>query len=380
MSGLSRGAAFCYPRYNARMTRWQKILQWWNRYERHLNVAAAAIGFTFDLWIAKRPDSVPDNVLLLTYLLISGSIIVLLNMREVRPRKPEAEPLLLLLILQFCFGGLANNLLVLYGKSGTFAGDFIFLAILVGMVVGNELLKSRYDQLRFNIAVYYFLLLTYCIIAVPTFILHEVGTAAFLLSGTISLAVAAVFLFALYATARLFEGKQGRGRLLQASGIVVAIFALYNALYFSNFIPPVPLSLKSIGIYHALYHVGDTYSGAFEPAGRFVFWRDTAATFHATVGEHAYCFSSVFAPAGLDTPIHHEWQYYGAKGWETEADVPFQISGGRAAGYRGFSEKVLLQPGDWRCNVETARGELVGRITFTVVPVATSSPLVDATL
>jgi len=120
-----------------------------------------AVGFSFDLVVAKSPQSVFDNILLVSYLFIAASIIIILNLRKRRREAEEnqAEPLILLLILQFCFGGLSSNMLVLYGKSGTLAGSAFFIALLVGLVFGNEYLRSRYAQLRFNIAVYYFLLL-----------------------------------------------------------------------------------------------------------------------------------------------------------------------------------------------------------------------------
>ncbi len=83
-------------------------------------------------------------------------------------------------------------------KAGTFAGSALFLLLLLGMLVGNEFLKSRYAQLRFNIVIYYTLLLTYCIIAVPTFLLHSVGTLVFLASGVLSLVIIAGFLSLVY--------------------------------------------------------------------------------------------------------------------------------------------------------------------------------------
>ena len=166
-------------------------VDFWKQYEHRLGVGALVIGFSFDLVVAKSPDNIVDNILLLSYLFIAGSIIILLNIRTRRQMEKESpsELLILLLILQFCFGGLASNLLVLYGKSGTLAGSAFFVGLLLCLVLGNEYLRSRYSQLRFNIVVYYFLLLTYCVIATPTFILHTIDPSSFLLSGVLSLIV-----------------------------------------------------------------------------------------------------------------------------------------------------------------------------------------------
>src|SRR3990167_8317982 len=120
-----------------------KLVALWNRFERPLSFGALALGFAFDLFLAKRPDSIADNILLLAYLFIAGAIIVLVNLRKTRAEESAHpfEPLLLILILQFCFGGLASNLLILYGKSGTLAGSMLFILLLFALLLGNEFLK-----------------------------------------------------------------------------------------------------------------------------------------------------------------------------------------------------------------------------------------------
>lgn len=354
-----------------------KIVQLWNKYERTLSIATLVCGFTFDLFLAKRPDSIPDNILLLFYLGLSATIIVILNLRtrHVRAGREPVEPLLLLLVLQFCFGGLASNLLILYGKSGSLGGSLIFIALLIGLVIGNELLKNRYAQLRFNIAVYYTLLLTYLTIAVPTFILHTIGTWTFLVSGVMSLGVMAVFLFVIFRL--VFRGDK-RKQSLETAALILSIFIIFNGLYFLNIIPPVPLSLKEAGIYHLVTRdaAGD-FSGTFEKKRWYEFWRDTADTYTVAAGQPAYCFSAVFAPGDLSTPIVHEWQYYDTdtKHWLTVGTVQFPITGGRAEGYRGFSIKRVLADGQWRCTVATTKGQVIGYITFNVKISSSTVPL-----
>ncbi|MDB5225596.1 MAG: hypothetical protein JWL87_548 [Candidatus Adlerbacteria bacterium] len=352
-----------------------RIFKWWERYEHHLGVGALAVGFCFDLIVADRPDSVGNNLLLLGYLLMAGILIIILNRREMRRKEAahSAEPLLLLLLLQFCFGGLASNLLVLYGKSGTFAVNALFLALLVALIFGNEFLRNRYAQLRFNIGVYYILLLTYCVIAVPVFLTHTINTWVFILSGLISLGLMAGFLAVLFMV--VFRGKDV-AKLFSVSSLVLSIFLIFNLLYFLNIIPPVPLSLKDIGIYHSLLKRSDgNYTAIYEMSTWWQVWRNTSSTYTLGAGQSAFCFSSVFAPTNLEVPIYHQWERYDAEAgeWKLEARVAFPISGGRAGGYRGYSVKSALQPGDWRCNVETERGSLIGRIGFEVVE-ATSAP------
>lgn len=341
----------------------------WEKYERFFTAGALLVGFCFDLIIATRPDSVANNVLLLVYLLVAGALIIAINIHKTRRRQEEApaDPMFLLLVLQFLFGNLSSNLLVLYGRSGTLAGSTIFIALLITMLVGNEFLKTRYGQLRFNIAVYYMLVFSYLIVAVPTFVLHDIGTRVFLITGLLSLAFIAVFLSGVY-TFVLRGAYRGR-HLRQVAANIGIIFAVFNIFYFLNVIPPVPLSLKEIGIYHSVVRTAPGgYTVEYEAPQWFAFWRQTSATYSLASGQPAYCFSSVFAPTGLSTPVVHSWEEYNEKTgkWETRSRITFGISGGRDGGYRGFSSKTVV-PGKWRCDVETDNGLLIGRMNFTVV-------------
>ena len=354
------------------------LFKFWQRWEHHLSLGALVVGFCVDLVLAKRPDSVVDNLLLFSYLLVAGLTIIALNIRARRTR--ETEPILFLLMLQFCFGGLASNLLILYGKSGTLTVDAIFVGLLVCLVLGNEYLRNRYTLLRLNIGLYYFLLLTYATIAVPVFVTHAIGGWVFLLSGALSLVWMGVF-FTLLRTVAL----RGRDlREMRSTYLVVAsIYLAFNLCYFLNVIPPVPLSLKGIGIYHSILPQSDgSYVALYEPAPWWEFWRDTSATYTLSAGDSAFCFSSVFAPADLTAPIEHRWEELDpATGrWETQSLVSFPISGGRAQGYRGWSVKSGLTPGEWRCDVETQSGALIGRVEFTAVAASASPALSQTTL
>lgn len=341
-----------------------RLFKFWERYEHHIGVGALLTGFLFDLIIADRPDSIPNNILLLSYFLIAGSFIIILNLRQRKRTEHSPEPLFLLLILQFCFGGLASNLLVLYGRSGTLAGSALFVGLLVLLIIGNEWLRSRYATLRFNIAVYYFLILTYCAIAAPTFIFRTIGNGVFLLSGLLSLVYIAGFLAIIFFA--VFRGDRKR-QLMEVSLVIGLIYLVFNGLYFLNVIPPVPLALRDIGIYHSVLKRADgTYLGLYEKAPWYQFWRDTSPHFSLGSSQSAFCFSSVFAPSALRAPIYHKWERKNPESgeWEVRARVAFAISGGRDEGYRGFTVKSNLEQGEWRCSVETSSGALIGRQGF----------------
>ncbi len=180
------------------------------------------------------------------------------------------------------------------------------------------------------------LLFTYATIAVPTFITHSIGTWVFLLSGALSLLIMVPFFLILRVI--LLRGKKERTVLIEARIIVAAIFIGFNCLYFLHVIPPVPLSLKDIGVYHSLTRLdtaaGSTesiYSASYEPAPWYVFWRDTSGTFTiASATADASCFSSIFAPTDLSTSIYHTWEHYDdASGkWLVVSRISFPINGG----------------------------------------------------
>ncbi len=357
-----------------------RAFKFWQRYEHHIGLGALAAGFFFDLIIADRPDSLGNNLLLLFYLFIAGAFIIILNIHK--RRQNDVEPFFMLLILQFCFGGLASNLLVLYGRSGTLAGSAVFLAMLVALILGNEYLRNRYALLKFNVGVYYFLLLSYCIIAVPTFITHSVGVWPFILSGLVSLGVIAIFLAALFFS--VFRGRDVES-LQIVGGIVGLIFISFNLLYFINVIPPVPLSLKSVGVYHSVLKRADGgYVVLYEKEPWWEFYRTSASNYalESGGGGEAFCFSSVFAPTKLNAPVYHKWERYddAAREWRTQARISFPISGGRDGGYRGYTRVSTLTPGKWRCSVETAQGQLIGRVGFTAVAPTAPPELSQKTL
>ena len=100
---------------------------------------------------------------------------------------------------------------------------------------------------------------------------------------------------------------------------------------------------------------------------------------HWIPGEALYAYTAIFSPGSLSTRIVHEWQYKNDKGeWITATRIPLFLSGGRSEGFRTFSTKFSLTPGIWRVNVETPRGQLLGRINFEVIKTITSPVLVNS--
>ena len=141
-----------------------------------------------------------------------------------------------------------------------------------------------------------------------------------------------------------------------------------NVLYFTNIIPPVPLSMKDGGVYHLVERMEDgTYSLETEPRKWYEFFK--RERLHHVAGEPVYVFSSIFAPTDINTNIFHRWQYFDTQKnkWITASMIQFPIIGGRDSGYRGYSLKRAVFPGKWRVDVITERKQVVGRISFDIV-------------
>jgi len=149
---------------------------------------------------------------------------------------------------------------------------------------------------------------------------------------------------------------------LPAIGLIV----LLVGFYFLKWIPPVPLSLKFAGAYHKVAKVDEEYQLAFEKAAWYQFFKRSDDPFH---GEGpSYCFTAVFAPVALHTTIFHRWQHraHDGRGFSMTDRIPITIAGGREKGYRGYTVKQRVVPGDWRVDVETAEGRVIGRVSFRV--------------
>ncbi|MGB5042346.1 MAG: DUF2914 domain-containing protein, partial [Nitrospira sp.] len=148
---------------------------------------------------------------------------------------------------------------------------------------------------------------------------------------------------------------------LLAGAPALAMIGLLVGFYFLNWIPPVPLSMKFGGMYHEVKRAGDHFELSYEKRW-FQVWQRSNTTVAAD--EPIYCFTAVFAPVTLKTTVYHHWYYRSDKSKPfSHADkIPLKIAGGREGGYRAYTFKQGLDVGDWRVDVETEDGRVIGRV------------------
>lgn len=161
--------------------------------------------------------------------------------------------------------------------------------------------------------------------------------------------------------------------------LILGIFALINFLYFTNLIPPIPLSLKNAGVYHSINkNVYGNYDVTYENNG----WKDyfkLYPDFNKVAGMPIYAFSAIFSPTNLNINVIHEWQYFDKTNgkWITDMSINLSLIGGRDGGFRTYSMRSNLNPGKWRVNIKTERGQIIGRLKFNLVSSLTEPVLTN---
>ena len=221
--------------------RWIAYIQ---KYERHAGIAALFSGFIFDTLTLGRPDELLGNLVLGSYIFVSAGCIIALSFYG---RTKKIAPIFLLLFLQFCLGNIAGGLLVLYGQSGTFEGSFLFFGIFGIFVIANEFFRKQYELLNFHIGAWFFLILAYTALIVPV-VLKQMGDNVFIGSVFFATAIVGLLMLCIY----LISPAVFTGVKKKVGATLLSIGVLFIGFYFFNIIPPVPLSLNQIGIYHSI--------------------------------------------------------------------------------------------------------------------------------
>jgi hypothetical protein len=135
---------------------------------------------------------------------------------------------------------------------------------------------------------------------------------------------------------------------------IVGLLSTATMLFGRAAVPPAPLFMADA---HLAWNVGTVDS--LEPPSPI-----PAA---ALVQNGLVAHTAIYAPAGLKQPVDHVWRQDGVI---INVIRLTPVEGGRREGYRTFSRKLSFPPnpiGRWTVDVETATGQLIGRLRFRVV-------------
>ncbi|RJP47780.1 MAG: DUF2914 domain-containing protein [Desulfobacteraceae bacterium] len=345
------------------------------RYERPISSASLVSGFVFTSLTLTRVDMFLENLWVVAHLLVVAVCIVWINLLE-NENQVEKDPskmnFWLVNVLQFVFGGILSTFLVFYFRSADLSNSWPFILLLALAFWANESLKGRFARLNFQISLFYLSVFSFTIFFVPV-AMRAIGYKVFLISGAVSLITISLFVSILAAVA----WKRLRRSIKSVVAAIAAIFVAINILYFTNIIPPIPLSLIDGGAYHCVEkNAAGNYVVQYEDRG----WRGYVTfypDFHLQAGAPVYVYSAVFSPPFLDTTIVHEWQYKNpkTKSWSDCERIKLPVVGGRNGGFRTYSMKTGIIPGHWRVTVATQKGAVIGRMRFNVVAADTKPPL-----
>jgi len=136
----------------------------------HSNTIAFIAGFIWDNLTLNRVDQWLDNLILTSYIAVSGLGIIWLSHLATRSSGGFFTTKLtdwLPLAIQFAFGGLFSGYIIFYSQSASLAASWPFLLFLVFLFVGNELFRKRYENLTFQLSVFFIFLFSYFTFSAP---------------------------------------------------------------------------------------------------------------------------------------------------------------------------------------------------------------------
>ena len=336
-----------------------------------------AAGFLFDILTLTRIDDVLTLVQQGLYLVLLGALMIL----DERYRAGLAAPPRWLArgwrfaedVIHFLFGSMLSVFTLFYLKSSSGFSSVLFMSILGGLLVANELPRVRELGPVVRFALLSLCLTSYGALLLPV-ILGSIRKWMFVAAVVLSCGAIAWCVRALShwtGDAASVRRRVGRPALVMQAILVV--------VYFAGAIPPVPLSVQFIGIYHEVVPPG---AHAAADGGRqegrayalkhqrpwWKVWQHGDQDFAARPGDMVYCFARVFAPRGFQDAIYVRWLWQGPKaGWVDQGRAQLGILGGRGDGFRVFATKKNYQPGRWRVEIETGDGRDIGIIQFDLV-------------
>lgn len=344
----------------------RRILAWAQRNERHLGALVFFSGFFTDIVTLYLLDvtfvfAIAGGALALAALLVFLTH-AFASWRDSPSVGKRSVLVLFPLVSQYLIGNLLSWFFIFYTKSAVLAASWPFLLLLALALIGNEWFRKYKDRLTFITVLLFFAAYAYAIFALPIF-LGTLSPWIFLGSTLAAVTLLSGFLFLLWITGR----QRTQDSLLPVAGFSLAIVAVMVSSYFSGLIPPIPLILKEGGIYHQVQSVNGSYVVLAEHANDW--WDPRSNIVHVQPGRPLFAFTAIFAPVRFGATVVHRWQRYDetARAWVTQSRIAFPMSGGRADGYRGYSQVDSTVPGQWRVRAETESGQVIGQMRFTVM-------------
>ena len=357
-------------------SRIQRLKLYYERNEHAFDIAAFVGGFLFDIAMLDRIDAWSTIGQQAVYLVLIGMILLQMFFAEGQP-PPELDKMFTLkrwyyeyrtALVHFLLGTLLNLYTLFFFKSSSLFVSFVFMIVLVLLMVANDSKRLKALGLSFKFALFSLCVLSFSASVVPVFV-GSIGLLVFMLSMLVGCLPLAVInrRIRIHAPERT---QQARQQILVPFGLVLMGFL---SLYLFRLIPPVPLSIPFIGVYHNIERGEDTFRLSHErPFWRI--WHHGDQKFLAQPGDKVYVYFRIFSPTRFSDQVLMRWYWKDNAGrWRLQDSIPIKILGGREQGFRGYGMKSNYQPGDWKLQVETTDEREIGRVYFDVA-IASAAP------
>jgi hypothetical protein len=324
-------------------------------------------GFTWDSLTLGRIDRLYDNVVLCTYMTALTLSIYFYNLVDSEKWKNtfiQKYGAYLPLAIQFFLGGLSSAYVIYFSRSVSLSKTASFFFLLILLFIANEFLRKRISNKYLQFAFYFFVNFIFFTFFIPV-LLKEMNSNIFLISGAISLFTTLFLIILVYRTSVLARTEIVKRKMFS---LISCIYILLNASYFFKIIPPVPLALDKGLVAYDIQKEENFYKVTYEIDEWFYFWRDHKIDFYKKPDDPVYVFTSVFAPTDLKKNIYHSWKWFDKNidDWVVIEDIGFQIIGGRDTGFRGYTYKNNIWEGDWKVEVVTEEGLVLGIVDFII--------------
>lgn len=351
----------------------EKLLRYYEKHETLIDILFFLAGFFFDVFTLSDIDDLLGVGQQVVYLGLLGALLYgdflsshgLVTIPSRFQKVWEYRQL----ALHFFLGSLLSVYSLFFLKSASFFSSIVFVAVLVGLMVANEMKRVKESGLNIKIGLYVICVFSFFSITVPV-LLGFVGVTTFMLSVLLTAGVLA----GIY---KLLQRRFSESRVLLKSLAMpsAAVLILSVLFYWMGWIPPVPLAAQSMGIYHGIEKSEGKYILSHQNSS-WSLWGDQGdRDFVAEPGDKIYFFAQIFSPARFSDSVIVHWYFKDPRqGWQSTDKIPMRISGGRKEGYRGFAMKQNYSEGRWRVSVETTDGREIGRVYFDVTKVLENDP------
>jgi hypothetical protein len=345
--------------------------EFYQKYQGYFPASFFVGGFLFDLLTTDRIDQSFSLIQQALYLFF---IFLFFYWEVLTPQSFKKEGSFLYKVwgwhveaLHFLFGCLLSLYTIFYFKSASLMTSFIFMIFLAVILVINELPQFQKRGIMMRSSLLALCLSSYLIYLVPV-ITGSLGLYPFILAMVLSMSL---FYWICVRIQRLTEDTKWVAKNMMLPGLIIQLS--FVGLYFFKVLPPVPISLKYIGIYHDIQKQDQSFVLSYE-RDWWRFWQSGAQTYLKREGDKLYCFVSIFSPTQFSDQMQIVWYYKGRKGWGRRDAIPLQIRGGRDQGYRGYAVKSNFEEGAWQVRVITSDKREVGRIYFDVTQASPLEP------